>query len=84
MVSYNSDSREMFMTSSDITQVALAFDVYVVGELEYAFYDPEPTDANRWQQKEMITTQIEPFKVIVGEPWWMVFNTAPLADFLPY
>ena len=54
LVDFSSDGRKMWLTSTLIDQIDSVFDVYILGELEYGFYDPEPTDANRWAQKPMI------------------------------
>ena len=67
------------MTCSDEEKIDMAYDVYIVGWLNNYFSEK---DIN-YNIVFLMSQQLYPIKVHIGEPYWMVFNTAPTVDWIP-
>ena len=70
--------RKMYVTCEDEEKIDKAYDVYIVGWIN-DYYSQQSLEINKNELIEERTT----FKVLIGEPYWMVFNTQPTVDWIP-
>ena len=76
----------MFVTSTSEAQIDKMYDVYIVGELISAGEDDLDgtiSGDDSSDQAEKIKAFHRPFKIKIGEPYWLAFNTAPTVDWVP-
>ena len=76
-------NRTLFFGCDSLDQVSLAYDVYIVGQLAYYGYEHDKVQNSTVEVKQLIEVQVPPFKIVVGEPYNLIFNTAPSIEFLP-
>ena len=57
----------------------MVFDVYIFGQLE----NYESLENENYDRSTLLRETLK-FKILIGEPWYMVFNTAPTVDWIPY
>ena len=71
--------QKIFVTCDDVLKIDMVYDVYVVGWINN--YESSTDDS--YNKMLLKKEEIYPFKVHIGEPYWMVFNTAPSVDWVP-